>query len=151
MKVRFLLAVCPFFLMGCGGAGLLNRNSKVDMTFTRTISATQNMLNFEVYVARNSVPFSLTNLESFASTTNSPSWADELRVSRSQSELNVTFTTRSDQPPYKVYVRTPGANSELLLLRIDVDGIPGLPKNYTVASGLAQVNGVTINRNSASY
>lgn len=116
---------------------------------------TQNLTNFEVSLTRNgATTFSTLDSESYASTTNAPSWISNYSVARSSSELVLNFTTRSDQPPYFVFLSVPntGAAFETLKFRVDIDGSTGATATYNMPiNATTRLTTVQINRNTASY
>jgi len=147
--VAVLLLLC-----GCGGSDIIGRNSDIIVHLMRT-DGTQVMTSYELFITKNGdTNLNQNDPEDFASTLNQPSWADAYNSSRSSTELQVAFTTRSDQTPYFVWVKVPntGANFETLKLQIDVDGNDGTQQTFDLNINSTQrLTGVRINRNNAVY
>ena len=147
-------AVALALLAGCGGSSSLGKNSAILVHLLRT-DGTQDMTQFEIYVTRNGATnFNLADFESYGSTTNHPSWMDVYSATRSTTDLDLGFTTRSNQPPYFIFVKVPntGAAFETLKLRIEVDSNAGPDVTYNFPiTATTQIGGAIINRNSASY
>jgi len=116
---------------------------------------TQNLTNFDVAITRNAaLSFSTLDPQSYASTTNAPTWISNYSVTRSTSELVLNFTTISDQPPYYVFLSVPntGAAFETLKFRVDVEGSTGATATYNMPiNATTRLTTVQINRNTASY
>ena len=147
--VAVLLLLC-----GCGGSDIIGRNSDIIVHLMRT-DGTQVMTSYELFITKNGdTNLNQNDPEDFASTLNQPSWADAYNSSRSSTELQVAFTTRSNQTPYFVWVKVPntGANFETLKLQIDVDGNDGTQQTFDLNINSTQrLTGVRINRNNAVY
>lgn len=141
-------------LSGCGGSGIGGRNSDIVVHLVRT-DGSQVMTNYELFMTKSGdTSLNQNDPEDFASTLNQPSWIDNYNTSRSSTELQLDFTTRSDQVPYFIWVKVPntGASFETLSLQIDIDGTAGNSKTFDLNINSTQrMVGVRINRNSASY
>lgn len=140
---------------GCGGSSLFSGlNSAIEIKLTRT-DGTQVMTNYELYMTKEGdTGLDTADPEDFASTLNQPSWCDDYTASRSATELNLRFTTRSGQPPYFLFVRVPntGAAFETLRLQINVDDTDGDQKTYDLTiDATERLTSVRIERNSAIY
>lgn len=148
------LIVAAVATSGCGGSSSLGRNSEIVVNLIRT-DGTQVMTQFEVFVTRNAdTSLNQGDPEDFISTANEPSWADQYSATRNATQLTLNFRTRSDQPPYYVFVKVPntGASFETLKLRIDVDGEQGPDRTFDLdISRTSRLAGVRINRNEAIY
>lgn len=113
------------------------------------------MRNYEVYITKNgATTFSTGNHESFASTSNRPTWCDGWSANATNTELTLNFRTRSTQTPYYVWVKVPNTASrfETLELRINVDRTNGPSRRYDLnINQTTRLPSVRIERNSASY
>ncbi|MBS1715197.1 MAG: hypothetical protein JST30_12760 [Armatimonadetes bacterium] len=149
-----ILALASLSLTGCGGSSSLGRNSDIVVHLKRT-DGTQNMTQYELYLTKsNDTTLDTLDLEDFVSSQNAPSWSDNYASNRSTTELNISYTTRSDQTPYYVWVKVPntGAAFETLNLQIDVDGVDGPAVAYDLTINTTQrLVGVRVDRNEATY
>ena len=157
MRLRFLpLMVIAVVLSvgGCGGTSSLGKNSDMVVHLKRT-DGTQTMTQYELYLTKsNDTTLDTLDPEDFVSTQNTPTWSDNYASNRSTTELNISFTTRSDQTPYYIWVKVPdtGAAFETLSLQIDVDGVDGPAQTYDLTIDTTQrLVGVRIDRNEAFY
>lgn len=150
----FGLFACVLALSGCGGSSGLGFNSAIRIHLRRTNSA-QLMTQYEVYITKNADPaLNVDIAESYASTTNRPSWSDEYKATRNDGELELDFKTRSTQTPYYVFVKVPNTGNprESVQLQIDVDTQSGKRVTRNLESDSTQrLFNVQINRNSATY
>lgn len=154
LKIATLIAL-PTALLGCGGSSsALGINSKISIQLIRT-DGTQDLTKYEVYITKDAnTSFDPTDFESFASTTDRPSWSDDYSADRTSSELKLNFRTRSTHPPYFLFVKVPSTASafETVKLQIDVDEKAGARKSFNLTVGTTQrLSAVRIDRNSASY
>ncbi|CAN5484172.1 hypothetical protein BH11ARM1_BH11ARM1_07740 [soil metagenome] len=142
-------------LAGCGGGGSVTGHNAHMTVHLRRTDSTQNLINYEMYFTRNGkTSFDIADMSSFASTSNRPNWIDDYSVSRSNTELTLTFTTRSNQPPYFMWVKVPSTPSayETLELQIDVDGETGKQIRPDLAINSTQrLTNVRIDRSSVNY
>lgn len=156
MKQVFVIAtlVFLFVLSGCGGSSVFSRDSDIVMKLMRT-DGTQVMTQYEIFVTKsNDTSLNQGNSEDYMSSTNEPSWADAYSASRSATQLQVNWRTRSDQVSYFVFVKVPntGSQFETLKLQIDVDGDEGPERTFDLNINTTQrLTGVRIDRNSAQY
>jgi len=113
------------------------------------------MTQYELYLTKSSdTTLDTLDPEDFVSTQNTPSWSDNYASNRSTTELNISYTTRSNQTPYYIWVKVPNTGSafETLNLQIDVDGVDGPAVGYDLTINTTQrLVGVRIDRNSATY
>ena len=148
------IVACLMALSGCGGSDSLGRNSDIALRLIRT-DGTQVMTQFEVFVTRaGDTTLNQADAEDFMSTVNEPSWADTYSASRSATQLQLNWRTRSDQVPYFVFVKVPntGANFETLKLQFNVDGETGEERTFDLNINSTQrLAGVRIDRNEAVY
>ena len=153
-RAALAVLLAPLALVGCSGSGPLGFNSPVTVHLMRT-DGTQDMTQFEVYLTRNgSISLNTLNPGAYVSTVNRPSWCDVYSSSRSATELTLNFTTRSDQPPYYMFVKVPntGAAFETLALKIDMNTVAGPTYTYNVPiNATTRLTAVNIGRNSATY
>jgi|GEM_PF-4640947 len=154
LKLAALVSV-PILMTGCGGSSsALGINSKMSVQLIRT-DTTQDLTKYEIYLTKDAnTSFDPSDLESFASTTDRPSWSDEYSSDRTSSQLTLNFRTRSTQPPYFLFIKVPatGAAFETVKLQIDVDSKAGTRKTFNLTPGTTQrLTSVRIDRNSAEY
>lgn len=148
-----LVLMACLFLAGCGGSSGLGANSNITVRLSRT-DGTQIMTQYELFITRENEGLNEFDPENHMSTINEPTWADNYSASRASDQLNIGFRTRSDQPPYRLYVRVPNTTSafETLALRVTVDGTDGPVRTFDFIPGqITQIPGARIERNSATY
>jgi hypothetical protein len=152
--LAFVVLIVLLLTVGCGGNGIGGRNSSIVVHLSRT-DGTQVLTTYELYITKSGdTTLNKVDPEDYASTLNQPSWSDNYTSSRSSTELQLSFTTRSDQVPYFVWVKVPntGASFETLNFQIDVDGAVGAKKTYDLNINSTQrLVGVRVNRNAALY
>ncbi len=155
MRIISALALgLSLLVAGCGGSSSLGANADFSVRLTRT-DGSQDLTGYEMYLTRNGgTTLDLFNSEAYASTQNRPSWSDAWTGSRSTTELRVDFRSRSDQPPYFLWVQVPNTTSqfETLQLVVWINGQAGAAKRYNLTiNATERIQAVRINRDSAEY
>lgn len=140
--------------LGCGGAATLLKNSDMIVHLLRT-DGTQDLTQYEVYLTKNAdTTLNIADSEDFSSTLNHASWTDGYSATRTATELRINFRTRSDQPPYFIFIKVPntGAIFETLKLKVDVDGVAGHESTYDLPiNQTTRLGNTEIGRNDATY